>query len=546
MRLLCVSCDVEFEAEPGGRPRCPSCRRVHGLEEVRTGAGGRRRLAGPALALAAVAAGIGGWIWWAGRTPQEMPDAVPGEPLAADDLRAFLTDRGVASRDLVDPFAIDARLRAFAAKAVSGKSGDADRAEALFEALRVQGRDRGYSAFVGFSPISEEVRLPPSAWRQIGKKAGVELSSLELSLLYVAAAREVDVPAMVVELHALPDERSPVDPTGYYGHFAAGVFPGGDFDREPTVWDLHLGRRLTAAREAQETLDDVSVAAQVYSHRAMATLIMEGDSARAVDLAEQAGRLAPRSVSILGAHGVVLIATGGIREGMDLLQRALRRRNDAARHHNLATALLTARDGEGAMREVSEALRRAPEFAAAHATLAAIHLSSGRADQAAEELAIARGIDSDLDMLPLLEANLHLARHDLDRALTSAQEAVRRREHDERALLTLATIHRERGEILAMRRALRRAVEESHRPEEIRAAVEQMFGPTALEEDVDDDPADAGAAPGNAEAEGDAGPSSGFQLESKILQGREPSLQLGDPSKLRLRGGGSGFQLKLR
>jgi tetratricopeptide (TPR) repeat protein len=543
VRLLCVSCDVEFEAPPGAKARCPSCRRVHGLEEVR--AKGKLRIGRTPmlLGLLAVALGIGGYVWWAGRTPAEMPDEVPKHPLDADDLTAFLVDRDVERRDAIDPFAVNERLRAFAQKAVAGKTGDRDRAAALFDALQEAGSNRGWVPFRGSAPESEEVRLPPSAWRAITKRSGIALSSLELSLLYVAAARAVEVPALVVEVYALPDEKTPVDPTGYFGHFAAGVFAGERWTADPILYDLHLGRRLTVPPRDRDVLDDVAAAAQVYSHRAMATLVLEGDSPRAVELVEAANRLAPHDVSILGAHGVILLATGGVQDGMDLLRRAMRRRDDAARHHDLATALLTARDEEGALREVSEALRRAPEYAAAHATLAAVHLAGGRSDQAAEEIAIARRYDPDLDMLPTLEANLALVRHDLDGALASAEEAVRRRPHDERGLLTLALIHRERGEVLAMRRALRQAVRGSHQAEELRAAIEREFGPSALEEEEEAAAGDAGPAP----PASDAGAGT-FRLESKVLgQGGGPNLRLGDPSKLRLgEGGGGGFNLKLR
>src|SRR6185295_12808465 len=79
-RYLCVHCDQRFDSDDG-KPRCPKCMRVHGIEKLSEGKKGDKpketpKWVMPVVVVAILGGAIGGWAWWA----QKAPDSVSGEP----------------------------------------------------------------------------------------------------------------------------------------------------------------------------------------------------------------------------------------------------------------------------------------------------------------------------------------------------------------------------------------------------------------------------------------------------------------------------------
>jgi tetratricopeptide (TPR) repeat protein len=134
---------------------------------------------------------------------------------------------------------------------------------------------------------------------------------------------------------------------------------------------------------------------------------------------------------------------------------------------------------------VGEALEMAPEFAAAHATMAALHLSQQESGEARRELELAERFDPQLAMLPMLWANYFMAEGDNDEALQRARDGVQRQPENVQGRLLLASLYREAGQYAEMRaeaRAILERVPESQR-DQLRAALLQRLGPTVFDEE---------------------------------------------------------------
>jgi tetratricopeptide (TPR) repeat protein len=256
---------------------------------------------------------------------------------------------------------------------------------------------------------------------------------------------------------------------------------------------------------------------------------------------------------VRGGYAAVALANGGVDEGEAELQAAAQLRRDSPRRNNLAVLFLAKGDVASATREIAQALSEHREFAAAHASLASIHLAAGEREPAFNELKEADRIDPDLPNLALLWAHYFATQGDFDRALAKAEQGVARRPNDAQSHLMLGRIYRETGRLDQMRREAQRVLElvPATQRRETEQMVRQLLGPTALDKTADDiisgtdTPAAAPA------------PDLDLSLGSKLLGNAEPStaaptpaqdgplLMLGDPSKLHLNGPSGKLKLKL-
>jgi tetratricopeptide (TPR) repeat protein len=434
--------------------------------------------------------------------------------------------------------------------------------------------------------LTEPRESPPltaaAAYARIARDGAREkLYPLEVVAIAVAALRAAGVDAMVAEAFAFPGDRSPPDPSGHLGYFVVAVWPGEVGQGAPTLLDPYTGRQTAPGEGDYRVLTDVEAAGLAVNARAIGKLVREGDAQKAFADSGIALRLAGRSPTVRGARGAILMASGGIEEGVRELEAAAEMRSDAPRRNNLAAVALARGDAERAEREVSAALEAAPDFAGGHATLAALHLGRGEAAEARRSIETARRLDPDLPTLPMLLAQLALGEGELEEAIRHAEDGVRRRPHDVQPHLVLGQMFRQAGRYGDMRREARAAVEAAPaaQRDQVRLLVSRVLGPTALEDDAahaeedpggetDGDDAAGGPGPGGLALGGGDLPEAGFRLGggSRLLGGRGddddedegegegapgpggrggPLLRLGDTSKIRLGGSGDGLRIDL-
>ena len=248
-------------------------------------------------------------------------------------------------------------------------------------------------------------------------------------------------------------------------------------------------------------------------------------------------------------RAAILLAAGQGDEGLDELAAAKQLREDAPRRNLLAQIHLAQGDLDGASREVSAALEQYPEFAPGRATLAAIHLARQENDLGRTELEEAERVDADYHLLPQLWAQYYVSTGEMDRAVQRVEQAVAAN-GDIQTRLMAARIYRAAARYDRMRREAHAIMDmvSSSRAQEMRALLQQLLGPTALEP-IEDDDTPIGDDDWDDEELGLGDPDS-LSLDSPLLQGSDDGLQLGGggdgPSLLgddSLGGGGGGLQL---
>lgn len=488
-RYLCVHCDQRFDSTDA-KPRCPKCMRVHGIEKISEGKKAAKadntRWVGPAIGLAIVAAAVGGWYWWAKRAPDTVTGEPPARPLEPTERAGYLRLAGVTEHDLSPLLESNEALDGFAERATSGASSARDKARKIVEAITHR---RDAHAFVAMSldePRDTPPRVAARAYQWLARDGGrAEMYPLEVAAIAVAALRSREVPAMLAVVESFPGERTPTDPSGYLGYYAVAVFDGEAGHGTAHIYDPYGGRAMFAANDDVRVLTDVQAVGAAIATRAMTRLVHDGDSSRAFDDTTNALKLDDRSPELRGVRGAVLLSSGGLDEGVHEMEAAAEIRQDAPRRNNLAGVYLAKGDIDRATREVQAALESAPDFAGAHATLAALALQRGENEAALGELQTAQRLDPDLAKLPMLWANYYLADGDVDQAETYARRAVERRPHNPESHLLFAQVEKSAGHYEAMRReahAALDAVPESQR-ENLRQVITHVLGPTALEED---------------------------------------------------------------
>lgn len=563
MKYLCVHCDERFEHEGEGKPRCPACMRVHGIEKVGPDpkAKERPKWLVPAVVAGVIAAVVAGYVVWARETPDTVSGDAPVEPLERSELLGYVRNAGAEVEDsLVGLLEADETIEGFAEEATGGAGSAVAKAEAVVEAIRARASAQAFVPWSTSSPRDTPLRGPVQTLEALREDGGrAKLYSLEVAALAVAALRAVGVPAMVADIYAFPGDRTPPDPSGHFGYYGIAVWQGEPGRGEPTILDPYGGRGTEPDADDVRVLSDVQVLGAALTHRAIHLLVHEGDSDRAFDLVQNALKLDRRSPHVRSVRGAVLLVSGGTEEGARELEAAAQLRPDAPRHNNLAGLALAQQDVERAAREVAAALERHPDFAGGHATLAAVHLARSEVDEAGTELRRAEELDPTLPTLPMLWANYHLATHEPDRAAEYAMQAIERRPHDWSVRLNAARVLRIAGRYDEMRRQARRILEDAPDGQEraVRQLIEQVLGPTALEEPLEEEDLDwEGDLPspdfrlGEGSAllgGGDDGPSlgGGTSLLGEEAEGGGPLRTMGDTSKLRLREPGSDLRLHL-
>ncbi len=538
MRYLCVHCNQRFEAAEGDKPRCPICRRVHGLEPDRP-APRRPRWVPYAIGGVIVALLAGGYAWWAVATPPAGP--VPLRPLSAGQMREYarragLTqdrDRGLswlsagpAIRALVD------KLRPVRSDSVRA------RADALFEQFQ---NLRAQEAFVPFAAVEPRDTAPKSAERVVAalrKGARFAASALELNGAFVAAAREAGVPAMLAEVTRCPGVRAPLDPSGCIGHFAAAVAQGGDgdFRHRVNLYDVHRG---VARGDCEATvLSDVEAAAAFLNLRAFYKLSHGEEGSGASRDSEAAIKLAPRFAPARLTHANLLLDTAPPEQALNEFRAAAGLRPDAARRRALAGILFALNDLDAGARELRAALEEAPDYAFAHLTMAALHLSRGERAEARGELDQAERFDPTLPNLPLMWAHIYASEGQPDQAIGRMRDAVARRPGSAQARVVLADLYKQTSRYDEMCRELAAVLRTHANDERLTELIERQFGRARLEEAREGcDEAQGEAEPAHTGTSGATAPSgAGLKLEEP---GSRPRRGLGlGGGDLRLRPGG--------
>jgi tetratricopeptide (TPR) repeat protein len=576
-RYLCVHCDNRFDsAEP--KPRCPKCMRVHGIEKLgspkKEAVKEQPKWVLPVAIVAALALAAGGWAWWARRTPDAVQGDAPLRPLEPSELAGYVRKARAEARDFSSLLVADEPLENFAAAAVRGKSGNVEKARGVVAAIRARASKRGFAPWSLTEPRDTPPRTAAKALELMMRDgARSKMYPLEVAAIAVAALRAEGVDAMLAEAFSFPGDQAPPDPSGHLGYFVVAVYPGEVGQGTPTLLDPYLGRSVAPAEGQYQVLTDVEAVGAAVNLRAVHLLVREGEAQRAFADSTNALRLAPRSAAVHGARGAILIASGGVDEGVREFEAAAEVRADAARRNNLAGIFLVKGDLERAEREVSAALQASPDFAGAHGTLAAIHLQRGESEEALRELETAKRLDPDLHTLSMLFANYYLVEGDIQEAIRYAEQGVARRPDDVQGHLMLGRLYKQANQYTGMRREAQRALEVAPEGQRdgVRTLIERVLGPTALEADPlagDEDTGDAVDDVGAGEDAADGEPGTGeLQLGggSRLLGGgagpsgpsllgggeggggSEPLRQGGDPSTLRLgeSAGGGGLHLNL-
>jgi tetratricopeptide (TPR) repeat protein len=206
-------------------------------------------------------------------------------------------------------------------------------------------------------------------------------------------------------------------------------------------------------------------------------------------------------------------------------------------------------DAERTAREVSQALDAAPDFALAHVTLAALHLSQGERDKARAELDKAQTLDPRLPALALTWSQFYASSGDTEQAIAEAQRAAQERPKDPQPHLLLGRIYQQASRMTEMRNEARTvlALAPEAQKARMRSLVERLLGESAL-----DDSASAPEVPANQPGAVQAAPSgSGTGAEPHLTLGagglpRPGTLNPGGgPSTLRLQQPGGKLRLDL-
>ncbi|HEY6879543.1 MAG TPA: hypothetical protein VI299_16065 [Polyangiales bacterium] len=501
--------------------------RANGVQPVRDEAAAptpkRARPAALLLVLAAIAAAIAGYFAL-GKRP-DAGDRGTLAPMTSAQLSEALAAAQAQAGELVNFLASDPALRTWAAQSVGAASTPYDKAEGLMRALRARASALAFVPWSLSEPRTTQIADAAHTLTMLQKdRARAELYPLEVAGTMVSALRSLGVPAMVAELISVDGELAPLDPSGYFGYFAVAVYAGEAGLGTPRLYDPYGGRALAGGAKSS-VLTDAQVIGAALAIRSLHEASYLGDPRKSLETSSSAIQLAGTLPSVRTARAMAVIAARQIEQGLAELAAAKQLRADAPRLHNICSVELLTGDVEQATKDLSAALEKAPDFAAAHATAGSLALMRGEREQAEAELATAEKLAPDLSMIAWAQAEQLLRTGDRDQALMVARRALTARPSFD-AHLRMGVLLREAARFDELRALTADLLKMTppYRQAEVREIVTQAFGPTALDadakdvDDVDDDDVptpDLGAAP---------------KLE-------EPSL--------RLRGGDQKFKLKL-
>lgn len=552
-QYLCVHCDHTFVPESEGEPkRCPSCMRKGGLELVRKAKkGGRPAWLVPAAVVGLIALVGIGYAVWDGQTADPVEGDAPIRPLSTSELLGYL-QAASAGRAPAELFDGGDAIEALVEEATG--AGAVPKAEALVEHVQARRAAGAFEPWSFSTPRDTEVRGAERTAARLAEEEAAHLYPLEVALATTVALREAGVDAMVAELWSFPEALAPPDPSGHFGYFGVAVYEGEVGEGEPTLFDPYGGREAMPTEDGYRVLSDPQVAGAFLSTEGLFAHVHEGDLTGAMAKVRKALRLDPRAPYARSVQAAVFLASGGVQEGVDELNAAVQIRADPPRRNLLAGVFLATGDTDGAQREVSLALEDAPEFADAHATLAALHMLDADLDAARLALESAERFDPGLVNLKMLWAQYYLQTGNPGRAVANALEAIEQRPHDWQERLRAAQVFRAADEWNEMRRQAHAILElaPSGQEDAIRQQVLQVLGDTAFEEYDEDAALDPAAYAEEEELalDDELGDLDDFEendlsLDSgSSLLGDGPGAGSGGPSLLDQElGGGGGFQL---
>jgi Tfp pilus assembly protein PilF len=495
-RYRCITCNETFTVKQGKKPRCPSCMSIHSVEPVTEAAG----IALPpwwkhaVIALAVAGAAVGGYFLYVYASRGEAPLAAdPGSIGAVDPatLHDYLLEQQIEDENAVDPFASGEDLATFVEKH-RGLGSGVKLADRLYAAL-IDFKSKGaYQAFV-----PRQARKTP--WMDAGRtfeamqgKDRPELYSLELAVLFTRAARLAGLAAVVAEVVSYGKTHAPLDPSGNLGHFASLVYPGGAYEGEAHIYDLHQGRHQPVGDAEVRPLTDAQVVAHVLDHEAVRIVSVKFDPKAALVKLEDAMILAPDTVQFHTLKALIYVTGGGIEEGKEELRKAMQIRTDAQRLVKWGAIQLAEDEAEDAMTAIRKAIDLEPDYALAHASLAMALLAEGEEEEAGHELSLAKEKDPDDPLIPVYEANYYMARGEPDKALKAAERAYEENYHDPQTGLLLASICGQTGHVDRMRKVLQEIRSNEELPGELLAFIDQQLGQVTMgvEEDDEEDEED--------------------------------------------------------
>ncbi len=394
-KYLCTSCETSFEHD-AGKLRCPQCLRQHGLvEEGTTGASQKKKKPGRkrrvlvlgllGLSVVGLAAG-GGLLYY--RSHTDLPD--PGQLAVLDAvmLRKTLIKRGVPPERVADPFAADEAVRALAA---SVKERDPKkRAAALARqiakkmvGLRADLRGEGHG----------KVLTPGQLLAAVKANKRPRVLSFELAALVASVLRAAGLWAVLAQVHQVQAPMPTADPGGGAGRYVVVVFRPGQLGRQALL-ALDPLRALTLpawagegkdpAMEAptsatMELLDDASAAARLLSLRALRK--RRDEPREAYVLSGLAIKASSPSPTLHVARALVLAAAGGPSDALAEARKALSLRKDPPRYTTLAMLSLAQGKPEGALLNLTEALKQDDKYWPAHQLMAMVVAKPEDADR---------------------------------------------------------------------------------------------------------------------------------------------------------------------
>ncbi|MEM7448363.1 MAG: hypothetical protein AAF355_08990 [Myxococcota bacterium] len=518
----------------------------------------------PIVTIFVVTALGGGYVLWSTQAPDQVSGEVPSRPLRSAELLGFLNANQANEPKLAEFFASKESLQEFASQATHKGESDTDRIRSFANKIRTQAQAGAFRTWSLYTPRDTTFMNPAEVLEVLNAKdtARIKLYPLELALFGTVGLRQIGIDAMVVEILDYEGARRPPDPSGHFGYFGIAVPTS---ERSLEIIDPYRGSQSSPSGDSLRVLTDTQVLAAVRGHQAMYQLVHEGNGQTALDHVETALRLDPQSPAIRTVHAYVLIEAGNAPLGFEELETALRIRADAPRRNNMASMLLQPpnTDLERAQRLIGKALESHPDYAGAHANLAAIHLSKQEYGQAYSELQAAEQLDPSLLPLPLLFAQYHASLGEIEEASRRALQAIERAPHHWRTRLLAAKVLRFAGDYDGMRAQALEIMNlvPSGQKEAVRQTIRQLLGPTAFDTPQSDDdsdliPADLTAArlPEPSFQLGGGSRLLGAPAETQtppfgsLLDSDAPDseLLLGSPAGLKLREPGQDFQLDLR
>lgn len=426
------------------------------------------------------------------------PGQVPMAPIAADAVRKdVIALAQLDPEELAELLAPTPAVRQFAERACAGQTTRSGRAQALVAALSAR---RGARAYADWSRVEPRIEPPLTAQATLRAlqhdAAERRLYPLELAALGVAALRSLDVPAMLAEVYAYPNERRPVDPSGRFGYFGIFVPEGslpGSGALSGRVYDAYAGRSQAPNAGDFSALNDAQAVGAALAVRAMHALRIALDLDRAERDSAAALALLPGSASAHAVRAAVMLTVGHPaakdgKAGRQELEAARELRDGAAQRTNLALNDLTHQDAVGALRELGDVLTRMPEYALAHVTRGAALLIRYDFAGARSELDSAAQWDPELAFIPQMRAQLLASEGKSDEALVEARRALALAPQDAGALFILARIEHRLGHTDDLRKHAAQIVERTPvqareaRITQVRTAFGQDVLPAGLED----------------------------------------------------------------